>query len=363
MSYVGQHYTYDVFISYSHGDPDGTKNSFFLSWSECFYEAFKQELQSNFARGPIPDVFFDNSERASEQLDPTQAPDSLKEHAEGAAIFLPLVSNYYPGSGWCQRELFWWRQAQQERNLAEGDRLIFARIWRNPPEPHREWQPVLDDLGLPGKGFYFFDPGSERATPFGWPGRTSTIEDGNFYTAITEIGGKVTFVLKRFCGEIREREASWNPYDEGKPVLYLHGRYDQHDRWMVTRQQLVVRGFTVFPDTPEAVETDPILRNKRQKIRSETLSKCDALLVVAPEEDAKLSDELRVVAEHDRAVAIDQAWRRGKKIKNFPVAILDPTQDQGKASDRKHMLSKPWFPCYAADLGIQIETWLRSEWP
>ena len=52
MSFVGAPYTYDIFISYNHGDVRGEGTSNFLRWSKCFWQALRSEFAAlRLARG------------------------------------------------------------------------------------------------------------------------------------------------------------------------------------------------------------------------------------------------------------------------------------------------------------------------
>ena len=65
MSFVGEPFTADVFISYSHGDVRGVGDSNFKQWSRCFWRELEREFE---AHDDLPGltIFFD-FERAVER--------------------------------------------------------------------------------------------------------------------------------------------------------------------------------------------------------------------------------------------------------------------------------------------------------
>ena len=47
MSFVGEPYLADVFISYSHGDVRGTGDANFKQWSKCFWRELQREFEAH----------------------------------------------------------------------------------------------------------------------------------------------------------------------------------------------------------------------------------------------------------------------------------------------------------------------------
>jgi len=341
MSFVGEPYTSDIFISYSHGDVRGVGDSNFKQWSASFWRELHREFEAHDDLEGLT-IFFDSSDRPTESVDPFVNLDShLEEQASNAAVFLPLISPRYLKSEWCLRELNWWRTAQEKHQLDTKGRLAPVLIWGTPPVGTPNWPEALKPVGLSqlsGVNFFSRENALLRPQPFGWPGTGERIEDARFFDPLLDIVGYLRQHLLSFKQIVAERSLSGpKPVDDGvKPSIYLHGRDDSPKEWDAVADALSNAGFPVLPDGPEPVETDAAKRARIREQRIGTMSGCDALLVVGPEETAVFNEELMILGKADRGLAIDRAERvLGQPGKRLPCGVIDTVADPGRARRRK----------------------------
>jgi hypothetical protein len=340
MSFVGEPYLADIFISYSHGDVESEGDSNFKRWSRSFYRELRRELRDH------PDltgvrIFFDDSNRQSEGVQPfVPFGESLEEHATKAAIFLPLISPHYLNSRWCLQELEWWRSAQEKHQRDTRGRLAPIYIWGLPPSGSARWPDAVEKIRLAhltGIEFYSRDNVRERPQPFGWPGSDEPIADRKFIEALLRLVGN----LRRHLLDLRTVVSDSQPQpiaaDEGtKPTIYLHGRDDAPEYWESAADALESAGFPVTPDGPEPVEPDAEKRARIRESRVGAMSACDALLVVGPQDSAIFSEEVSILGKDDRGLAIDRAERvLGRRGKKLPCAVIDTVTDPARARRRK----------------------------
>src|SRR4051812_12068392 len=100
MAYLSRHgYHHDIFVSYSHGDVEGSGHSLLKTWTKQFFELLRENLALSLERAPS--MFFDEGSHPAEAVDPL-AP--LNEHltkaVEGSALLQVLMSPHYLRSTW-----------------------------------------------------------------------------------------------------------------------------------------------------------------------------------------------------------------------------------------------------------------------
>src|SRR5262245_61584357 len=100
LSFVGAPYSYDIFVSYNHGDVRGEGTSNFLRWSKCFWQALRREFDAHDDLGGLS-IFFDQSLGPADGVDPFVSLDpQLDTSVKNAVVFMPLVSPRYLKSDW-----------------------------------------------------------------------------------------------------------------------------------------------------------------------------------------------------------------------------------------------------------------------
>lgn len=339
MSFVGEPFRHDIFISYSHGDPKGTGDSNLRQWSQKFWEELKRDLASYEDLGDL-DIFFDASARSGDGVDPFDPLDKhLQEKAAASAMLLTLVSPYYMLSKYCGLERQWWAEGQTAHGFEARGRIAPALVWGIPQSGKADWPTALKEIGLEQTGVRFFDAARAKINPkpFGWPGIGERIADPKFHEALQTLVTHLRVHLLDFQARVRERNIAPAALLSGgeKPAIYLHGRSDNARKWDEACESLLSEGYPVFPEKPEPVETDPAKRREIREQRVNTMAACDALLMLAPEDPSIFSEELMILGKADRGLAIDRAEREfGQAGKQLPGAVVDAVTDPDRARRR-----------------------------
>ncbi|WP_217283902.1 hypothetical protein [Pseudaquabacterium terrae] len=103
----------------------------------------------------------------------------------------------------------------------------------------------------------------------------------------------------------------------GGQTLYLHGRADRAAEWERAANELTTSGYAVLPGEPDPVDRDPSRQEVIRQQRVETLTVCDALVLVASPDGRAVDADLIVVGKHDRNSA------RSRHDRLLPCALLD----------------------------------------
>jgi len=134
----------------------------------------------------------------------------------------------------------------------------------------------------------------------------------------------------------------------GGQVVYLHGRLEQAREWEKIGDQLTAKGLIVVPNEPDPIESDPHRLDEVRNLRVETLTSCDALLLLASKEGRAVDADLVVVGRQDRHSA------RARSHRLLPCALLNSV-GSGIATDRRQQAAR----------GLQVD-WIdatREAWP
>ena len=72
MSFLGEPFKHDLFVSYSHGDFDGSGKSNLKTWSQAFVRELEGELRQHPKFRELK-IFLDQHHRPDQGLDPMEA--------------------------------------------------------------------------------------------------------------------------------------------------------------------------------------------------------------------------------------------------------------------------------------------------
>ena len=320
MAYVGSPFRHDVFVTYSHGDVEGVGESRLKSWSQAFIAELDAELRQNVRFARELALFFDESHRAAQGLDPLSGlTEQLRTEVGGSALLVVLMTPQYLDSKWCGTEREWWREAQEAHALATDGRVAVVRLAAAEPP----WPPPLSDAaGEPLVGYWFYDRGQPPMSqrPHAWPRPTS--ETGGVFRdsllgLVGDLGARLEEVRQRCAERHRAAKEAAKLSAIGGQTLYLHGRAAQAAAWERAADTLSQSGFTVLPSEPDPVESDLEKIQRLARGRVETLSACDALLLVGAGESREVDADLVVVGRNDRQSA------RALSNRLLPCALLD----------------------------------------
>ena len=105
MAYLSPDFDYDVFVSYSHGDPRAIGESPLKTWSHALIEALIADITS------LSDEFDELAVCYDRDLDPTlQLTPELRRKVKAAAVLMILMSPRYLKSAWCGDERTWFQE-------------------------------------------------------------------------------------------------------------------------------------------------------------------------------------------------------------------------------------------------------------
>lgn len=367
MAYVGDPFAYDVFLSYSHGDPDGSGDSRLKQWSQGFASELENEFRAHPKFGAGVRVFLDHHHRPSQSIDPmVPLTEQLRADIGGSALLTLLMSPHYLRSKWCASEREWWVERQKEIGLPADGRIAVARIW--PTATEDAWPPeLIDSRGEPLVGFCFYDKSQADLLPqpFEWPEPTKSSKDPfrrELLTLVGWLGIKLDEVKKRLDEQQRSREELAKLSAAGGQVIYLHGRPDQAKAWDRAGDALRNSGLVVMPSEPDPIVNDAKKLQAIRQQRVETMSACDALLLMACDDGRNVDADLVVVGRQDRNSA------RAISNRLLPCALLDrvgPSIATPRRTDAARGLNVQWIDATQDPWTPQVQRWLldvaRSE--
>ncbi len=359
MGYVGEPFDHDVFLSYSHGDVDGTGQSKLKQWSQAFARELESEFRAHPSFGKTFSLFLDDHHRPAQSLDP-MAPltAQLQGDIEKAAVLAVLMSPQYLASKWCADERDWWCQQQQQLGIAADGRIAVARIW---PTTDAWPDALVDSRKQPLVGFGFYDRTQAELLPqpYEWPEPSPTSRDPfrkELLTLVGWIGLKLTELKKRSDERKKSAQAAERLKASCGQVVYLHGRVSDTRDWEEAAQTLTGSGLTVFPSEPDPVAHDPQKLQELRQRRVEIMSGCDALLLMGGGDARAVDADLVVVGRQDRNSA--------RSISNMPLpcALLDSTGGPIATPQRKlaaRSLNVEWIDATENPWTPKVQNWLQ----
>jgi hypothetical protein len=361
VSYIGGPFKYDVSASYSHGDPKGAGTSQFKRYSQGFLRELATELRAHPSFGAQLKIFFDDQGDPGETLDPNSGLTRQLQDAMGqAAILTVLMSDHYLRSKWCADEREFWVKSAAELGMPLTDRLALARVWNT----SEAWPDALkDERGNHIVGTTFYDQAQVTTAPwpFAWPEPDPDARDpfrGRLLNMVSLIWQQIERLKTRVEAQKNAQKDVDRLAEDSGQVLYLHARVEDGDVWSKAGEALMEQGYTVLPGEPDEVESDPekAMRSRRQRI--ETMSGCDALLLVGSQEASAVEADLVVVGRQDR----DSARAMARRI--LPCALLDTTGGD-LANSRRTAAAKrlriDWLDCTTPPWAPKVHDWLSRK--
>ena len=139
MAFLAPHFDFDVFVSYSQGDPS-RMGSELKNWTRKLINDIRDDIQSTDTEFDELAIWYD------EKIDPTaDLSDTLRAHVRSSGILLIVMSPRYLKSRWCTDELDWFREQIQDRSrdqgrvfVVRGLRTIEGSCARFPSRPARQ---------------------------------------------------------------------------------------------------------------------------------------------------------------------------------------------------------------------------------
>ena len=313
MAYLSPHFDYDVFVSYSHGDPRRAGESPLKTWSHALIEALIADITS------LSDEFDELAVWYDRDLDPTlQLTPELRRKVKAAAVLMILMSPRYLKSTWCGDERTWFQEQIEDRAADEGRVFIVRAV----PTDEGAWPDFLrDERGHAIVGFRFHSPPRQQGDiiePFGWPDLINRNEPfrRELATLRTVLTRRLRELKKRVARRATAPPVSAIP--ERQPRIYLHARPEHAELRAEIDSVLRKHGECIIvPLPPSACSGDPVGWMEESKARITAVRYCDALALLRPSADpAFVGDLLDVGVDERERVRV----ARGAPL---PCAVLD----------------------------------------
>jgi hypothetical protein len=324
LSYVGEPFEYDIFVSYAHAEVE-TQAPDVRLWCRHVAERLRNRLASalnidDFGLGVR--VFLDDRVlRTGEPLTET-----LRDKVQRSALLLVLMSPLYPKKGWCLDELEWFFEQADK----DGRSQQHCTVLRIQPLPDAAWPKRL--LDQRGKPVLFRDlADSDASLPIGF--------DNYDLPALKDAIRGVQIELISKLKELRVQLENRRHYQRAavppvRPVVYLQARKQDLPDWEITRVALEPHAI-VNPDSlPEAIGDDALLQLQRET-RLKEYAECDGLVLLRADTDETF--RIDVMAAYKDRQRLFQQQRR-----NIPWAIVDRRGDAPSVYSAYHV------PCVAA---------------
>ena len=352
MSFLGDPFRYDLFVSYSHGAFAGEHDSELKLWSQKIAEDLRAELAGTIEFEQVS-VFLDESERSDESVDRTaDLQEHLQQRAEESALLTILMTPHYLRSDWCRQEREWWCEKHYPDTLGAGDRIFVCRVR---PTDQESWPSEF----AAAVGYHCYDKGKEpdKARPYTWRGSSRDLDDYN--DLLVDLSGDMMQRLRAIKEileeqEQRKREEQRLAADAGQ-VLYLHARDSDEDAWKQAGGTLAQTGFIVLPGQPDPVVRDPKVARDVAELRVQTLTGCDGLLLLGTDDGRALDADLVVVGRQDRHSA------RARSERLLPCAVLDTVGPEIATRERMaaaHGLGIQWIDTTKDVWDTELRGWL-----
>jgi hypothetical protein len=342
MAYLSPEYEFDVFVSYSHGDPKGTGNSPLKTWSHALIEALIADITS------LSDEFDDLQIWWDRDLDPTlQLTPELRRRVKAAAVLMILMSPRYLKSSWCGDEAAWFRQQVEDRAADEGRVFVVRTV----PTDEGAWPAFLrDERGNAIVGFRFHPPARQAGDlvePFGWP---DLIErNAPFRQELATLRTVLTRRLRelkkaRGPSQATHAAAAVATAPVGRhPRIYLHARPEHAEQCASIDSALRAHGNCLLVAPPSTSGSDPARWTEESRKRIAAARYCDALALFRPTADpAFVGDLLDVGVDERERISV----ARGAPL---PCAVLDGADeplevDPGSFGIGRFVIGDPGWP-------------------
>jgi len=309
LSYVGEPFDYDVFVSYAHAEAE-TQAPKIRAWSRYCAEYLRDLLATalNAEGGPSGSkvqVFLDDRVLVSGQ----PLTETLREKAQRSALLLVLMSPFYPSKSWCLDELEWFFQ-QAARDGRGRDQCTVLRIQ---PLGEDLWPKQLrDERGRPVVFHDFVDPRTGLAICLTNPGAPEL--DQALLEPFIEIRGKLTALRKQVEAR-RQMTVPGTQRAADRPVIYLDADPDEETLWQdlkgALRDLAIVRPVKLAQANGDL---DPLDREQQKQLQLQFASS-DGLVFLHGRSGSWI----------ENAVAMSYLVRRllRQRQRDLPWAILD----------------------------------------
>jgi TIR domain len=344
MPYLAPHFDPDVFVSYSHGDPQGGRAPL-RDWTQALVRRLIDGLHALETEFDGLHIWMDP------EIDPTAyLTDDLREKASACGVLMIVMSNRYLKSSWCGDELEWFKK-QFEGRAAEGGRVFVIRAQKT---DENFWPDFLRDARGHGMiGFPFHDP--ETGFPLGFQVREP---DDNYFKQLTQLQIWLTKRLRELSkrGSRRAQQAEVSAAAEQQPTrgrrIYLYARPDVEPARVDISRALVQDGIVPLTATHASGGRSPADWQLESRERVGMAKGCDALALLRADEGERFREDLLDIGVDERKRMSDV---RGAPL---PCAVLDKTGEDLPIDVAPFGIER--FDVNRADWRSQFRAWLDA---
>lgn len=317
MSYVGNPYKYDVFVSYPHAVEAMRGATTLREWSRGVTDAILEYVNMAMAEeedGEKLEYYLDR-DRAVSAMPLT---DTLEDAIEKSAVLVILMSPFY--KNWCLQELEWFFKLTPVDGRSFGQCVLlnvqnveretaWPDLLRDKDGKRLLGTSLMDDDGLP-RGYETF-----RSS------RTLPDTNGLWKSIAIEIRDKLLELRKRRDAERSLAESKFNPWTglgQAPPddlLIYLEAEPTDRPIWSTRRVRLEAERAVVLPDEPLA----DTMADRTESVLS-VYRDCDGLVLHRARPDDLIQPRIRR-AFQDRRLLYQ------KERKAMPWAVLDEHPD------------------------------------
>lgn len=368
MSYIGDPFTHDLFVSYSQGakiDAGDLKN-----WSLALIRRVLTELRYQSKYTNALSVFMDALDgpgREGLHVPPfARLTDELKWHVERSAILLVLMSPQYlrEAGDWCKNERQWWWNTPIAAPTPREDRVAIVEIW---PEASLEdsWPAEFrDSAGKRRFAHPFFEGLGEFRRPIGWADDITSL-GSTFKREALDLAAKISSRLDTLKGAKERADKAFEEIRRlasrsEKKTLYVYGRSNEIDSWKRICDEIDGIGsdrYIVVPTEPDSVETPIVESKKSRDDRVKALAGSDALILVGGHNGLAIEADLLVIGKHDRESA------RSMSGTLLPCAVFNTSGESVATARRKQLarnLRSDWYDVAPGQAATCVQKWLEG---
>jgi hypothetical protein len=306
-AYLSPHFTHDVFVSYSHGDPR-SKDKPQKVWTLKLVRDLEDEVRRNPDYGKVV-IWRD------EDLDPTlRLSEAIETNVKSSAILFIVMSKHYLRSSWCRDERDWFNK-QIEGRRDETGRVFIIRM---EDTDESQWPPCLKDKrGFAQIGFAFYD--EQTDVPYCWRG--TDVNSRSYTLNLSQLRAILVRHLDNLRDERKRKahaktQAPPRRMGNGARRIYLHPRAEDTPIRQKIDDLLREDGFEPVGDIT-SLGNDLGDWNCESKTRIANAKRCDALVLIRDERDENFFWTVKDIGVDER-VKIEE--ERGFSL---PCAVLD----------------------------------------
>lgn len=327
VSYTGDEFEHDIFVSYSHGiSSESGRDSDLKTWTRDLVGKLKEHIGYSLENQKQPVNLWYDAKLAGN----VAITDTLKQKVQKSATLLIVMTGLYLSSDWCKKEREWFENEIKRR----GGGIENVFVVRAMATANEEWPDFLKDgFGETVLGYPFCDEAKGReARPFGWVRPSDSKTQRDFVDSLTNLASdmatrldeirKKKYPLRSTSGKTITRDLYKNTH---WPVLVAPGTEEVRPSVKYIRTHLERMGCMLLP--PDEIKIEKFTKQDEDNALSIALAFVQCIGVSAARPEGAQIGKVQLLNERAHQKAIPRfLWRD----KNIPLNSLnyDPTYKQ-----------------------------------